>query len=132
MWRAGYTLGGSMQLFVALAIFDGVPRDFLDDPAALRAALESAVTRGEFTLHQSVVVKFQPQGVTACAVVGESHLALHTWPEEGRLFFDVATCGPRQGTRAAIDAILAALPAGRLAVLDERVIDPSGARSAGS
>lgn len=119
-----------MQLFVALAIFDGVPRDFLDDPAALRAALEAAVTRGAFTLHEAVVVKFQPQGVTACAVVGESHLALHTWPEEGRLFFDVATCGPAQGTRAAIDAILAALPAGRLAVLDERLIDPSGARPA--
>jgi S-adenosylmethionine decarboxylase len=120
-----------MRLSIALAIFDGVPRGFLDDPVALRAALESAVTKGEFTLLESVVVKFQPQGVTACAVVGESHLALHTWPEEGRLFFDVATCGPPQGTRAAIDAILAALPAGRLAVLDERVLDPDGARAGG-
>ncbi len=120
-----------MRMYVALAIFDGVPRDFLDDAAALRAAVEAAVTRGEFTLHEAVVVKFQPQGVTACAVVGESHLALHSWPEEGRLFFDVATCGPPQGARAAIDAILAALPGGRLAVLDERVLDPEGARAAG-
>lgn len=121
-----------MRLFVALAIFDGVPRDFLDDPVALRAALEAAVARGRFTLCDAVVVKFQPQGVTACAVVGESHLALHTWPEEGRLFFDVASCGPQEGTRAAIDAILAALPAGRLAVLDERVIGPDGAHPAGA
>lgn len=120
-----------MRMFVALAIFEGVPRAFLDDPGALRAALDAAVARGGFTPFESVVVKFQPQGVTACAVVGESHLALHTWPEEGRLFFDVASCGPQEGTRAAIDAILAALPAGRLAVLDEREIGPSGARDAG-
>jgi S-adenosylmethionine decarboxylase len=120
-----------MRLYVALAIFEWVPREFLDDADALRAALLSAVERGGFTLHQEVVVKFQPQGVTACAVVGESHLALHTWPEEGRMFFDVATCGERSGVRGAIDAMLAALPAGRLAVLDERVIGPGGAGAAG-
>lgn len=120
-----------MRLHVALAVFDGIPRDFLDDPGKLRAAVESAVTKGGFTPYETVVVKFAPQGVTACAVVGESHLALHSWPEEGRLFFDVASCAGAAGVRAAIDAILAALPEGRLAVLDERAIGNDGARAVG-
>ena len=80
-----------MRLHVALAIFEEVPRGFLDDPVLLRAALHSAVTHGKFTPYETVVVKFTPQGVTACAVVGESHLALHSWPEEGRLFLDIAS-----------------------------------------
>jgi len=119
-----------MRLVVALAVFEGIPRDFLDDPVALRATLDSAVARGGFTPFETVVVKFTPHGVTACAVVGESHLALHSWPEEGRLFFDVASCGGRAGVRGAIDAILASLPEGRLAVLDERVLGDAEARAA--
>ena len=119
-----------MRLFVALAVFEGAPRAFLDDSEALRAALLEAVAAGGFTLHDALVVKFTPQGVTACAVVGESHLSLHSWPEEGRLFFDVASCRDRAGTRKAVDALLAALPEGRLAVLDEREIGPEGAHAA--
>lgn len=119
-----------MRLHVALAVFEGIPRGFLDDPGMLRAALDSAVARGGFTPYETVVVRFSPQGVTACAVVGESHLTLHSWPEEGRLFFDIASCAGRPGVRAALDAILAALPEGHLAVLDERVLGPDGARAA--
>jgi len=119
-----------MRLHVALAVFDGVSREFLDDPVALRAALERAVASGRFTPYETVVVKFDPQGVTACTVVGESHLALHSWPEEGRLFFDVASCGGRAGVHAALEAIGASLPSGRLAVLDERVVGDSGASAA--
>jgi S-adenosylmethionine decarboxylase len=75
-------------------------------------------------------VPFAPQGVTACAVVGESHIALHTWPEQGRMFVDIASCSTRESVRRALDAIAAALPEGRLSVLDEREIDPGGARKA--
>jgi S-adenosylmethionine decarboxylase len=112
-----------MKLFVALAIFEGCPRRWLDDGNALRAALEAAIEAGPFTPYQTVVQPFQPQGVTACAVVGESHLALHSWPEEGRLFVDVASCSTLESVRRAIEAIGRAMPEGRLAVLDERVID---------
>ena len=86
-----------MKLFVLLAIFDACPAAFLNDPAALRTALDLAVTRGPFTGLGTLVVPFSPQGVTACAVVGESHIALHTWPEEGRLFVDIASWTPASG-----------------------------------
>jgi S-adenosylmethionine decarboxylase len=119
-----------MRLFVLLAIFEGCPRAWLDSQEALRAALDAAVAAGSFTGLGSLVIPFAPQGVTACAVVGESHIALHTWPEEGRLFVDVASCSTRESVRRALDAIASALPEGRLAVLDERVLDPGGAAPA--
>jgi len=110
---------------VALAIFEGCPAGWLDDPEAIRAALAEAVRAGSFTHHETVVVRFQPQGVTGCAVVGESHLALHSWPEEGRLFFDVASCSTAESVTRAVRSMEASLPEGRLTLLEERVLDPS-------
>jgi S-adenosylmethionine decarboxylase len=112
-----------MKLFVLLAIFDACPAAYLNDPIALRAALDLAVSRGPFTGLGTLVVPFSPQGVTACAVVGESHIALHTWPEEGRLFVDIASCSTLESTRRALGAIRETLPTGNLVLLDERVLD---------
>ncbi len=43
--------------------------------------------------------------ITACAVVGESHVALYSWPESGRLFVDVASCSTLESVRRAVAAI---------------------------
>lgn len=37
--------------------------------------------------------KFTPQGVTAVALLAESHLSIHTWPEQGYAAVDIFTCG---------------------------------------
>ena len=62
------------------------------------------------------------------AMVAESHLALHSWPEEGRLFLDVASCKDLESTRRSLEAISAALPEGQLELLEERVIEPGAFR----
>jgi S-adenosylmethionine decarboxylase len=36
---------------------------------------------------------FEPSGVTILLLLAESHVSLHTYPEEGRAFFDAFTCG---------------------------------------
>jgi S-adenosylmethionine decarboxylase len=113
-----------MKIFVALAVLEACPRAWLDDAAAVKGALERAVAAGRFTLLDLVARPFSPHGVTACAVVGESHLALHTWPEEGRMFVDIASCSSQESVRRALDAILASVPEGRLALLQERTLDP--------
>ena len=37
--------------------------------------------------------KFEPQGVTVLCLLSESHISIHTWPEEGKAAVDVYTCG---------------------------------------
>jgi S-adenosylmethionine decarboxylase len=112
-----------VRVFVALALFEDCPRQWLDSEADQRAALEAAVRAGGFRLYRLVVQSFEPQGVTACAVVGESHLTIHTWPEEGRLFFDVASCSTRESVDKAVEALARALPSGRLASVQRHVVE---------
>lgn len=111
-----------MRMYVGLAIFEGVALAALDDEATMRATLERAVEAGNFTLYDLRSVRFTPQGVTAAAIVGESHLALHSWPEEGRLFVDVASCSNEASVRAAIDAVARSFDGATLAELSVHVM----------
>lgn len=36
--------------------------------------------------------RFNPQGYTAFWLLGESHLALHTFPEEGKTYVELSSC----------------------------------------
>ena len=37
--------------------------------------------------------KFKPQGFTILALLAESHMSFHTFPEKGIISFDFFTCG---------------------------------------
>ena len=37
--------------------------------------------------------KFEPQGFTMVALLAESHISFHTFPEKGIISFDFFTCG---------------------------------------
>jgi len=37
--------------------------------------------------------KFSPHGISGVVVIAESHLSIHTWPEEGYAAVDIYTCG---------------------------------------
>ncbi|MCX7750683.1 MAG: adenosylmethionine decarboxylase [Candidatus Bipolaricaulota bacterium] len=67
----------------------------VDDPAELRAALEAAVKRAGATLIDVQVHPFNPHGASGMALLAESHISFHTWPELGYVALDVFTCGDR-------------------------------------
>ena len=46
--------------------------------------------------------KFEPHGVTAIALLAESHISIHTWPEKGTAVCDVFTCGDTNPTAASV------------------------------
>jgi len=48
---------------------------------------------------------FHPQGLTAVAVLSESHASIHTWPEANYAMLDYFTCSP--GGKMQHDAFLA-------------------------
>ena len=48
--------------------------------------------------------KFEPQGFTILALLAESHISFHTFPEKGIISFDFFTCG-KVSPSVAIDII---------------------------
>ena len=53
----------------------------------------NAAKRAGATLLNLITHRFDPQGVTGLALLAESHISIHTWPENGYAAVDVFTCG---------------------------------------
>lgn len=71
----------------------GCSYDLLNDENFLIDLLESAAIASGATVCQTIYKKFDPQGVTVLCLLSESHISIHTWPEEGKAASDVYTCG---------------------------------------
>ncbi|MCG6883385.1 MAG: adenosylmethionine decarboxylase [Silicimonas sp.] len=65
----------------------------LDDPSLIERALRRAVRASGAELLHLHLHRFSPQGVTGVALLAESHITVHTWPEHGYGAFDVFMCG---------------------------------------
>ena len=68
----------------------GCPFGFLDDEAHIRNVLANAAQLSKSTLLDISSHKFDPYGVTAIALLAESHISIHTWPENGLAVCDVS------------------------------------------
>ncbi len=67
------------------------PRILNSKSAMIRLCRELARLMGARIIHIGGH-QFSPKGVTAWAIIEESHITVHTWPEKGKAFFDVFTC----------------------------------------
>ncbi|SMX35212.1 adenosylmethionine decarboxylase [Actibacterium lipolyticum] len=65
----------------------------LDDETRIQKAFRDCVDECGATLLHIHTHKFSPQGVSGVAVLAESHISVHTWPEIGYGAFDVFMCG---------------------------------------
>lgn len=65
----------------------------LDDQPLIEQALRDATAATGATLLHLHAHRFSPQGVTAMAILAESHISCHTWPEIGYAAFDIFMCG---------------------------------------
>ena len=83
----------------------------LDDEPFLRSAITQAVQLAGATLLQLISHRFAPQGVTGLALLAESHLSIHTWPESGYAAVDVFTCGDHTMPERACQELVEALQA---------------------
>ena len=79
----------------------GCPR-LLDDETYIRDALVEAARKSGATLLNITSHKFHPQGVTAIALLAESHISFHSWPEKGYVAIDAFTCGTHCDPEVAI------------------------------
>lgn len=72
--------------------------------AVRRGIEESGATLCGMESHE-----FDPVGVTAVYVLSESHVSVHTYPEQRALFIDAFTCGTRCEPRRILDVVLETL-----------------------
>ncbi len=67
----------------------------LNDEVFLMEAVRAAAKVACAKILQLITHEFQPHGVTALALLSESHLSIHTWPESRYAAVDVFTCGDK-------------------------------------
>src|SRR3984893_866401 len=65
----------------------------LDDIDYIESTLRRCVMAAKATLLHIHLHHFQPSGVSGVAVLAESHISIHTWPEAGYAALDVFMCG---------------------------------------
>ena len=85
----------------------GCDNEMINDPEKVMDILHSAANDARATVIKSVSHQFDPSGVTGIAILAESHISIHTWPEEGYVAADIFTCGtntdPELGVQSLID-----------------------------
>lgn len=92
----------------------------LDDLATVEAALRDGVAAAGATLLDLKMHGFGvEQGVTGIALLAESHISIHTWPERDYAAVDIFLCGETHDLTAALGALASRLKAQRC---DERRI----------
>ena len=73
--------------------------------AELTASATAAVRAGGGTVLDSSHVIFPNGAVTLVLILAESHLAIHTWPEENLIAVDLFSCGAIAAERVAGELI---------------------------
>ena len=84
----------------------------LNDESFLRCTLNNAAKLANARVLNLVSNKFEPHGVTAIALLAESHLSIHTWPEERYSAVDIFTCGKNMKPDVSCKYLIQALMAG--------------------
>jgi S-adenosylmethionine decarboxylase len=92
-------------------------RAVMTDPDALRRLCLAAVARAGLQAVGELFHRFDPQpgtdpalaGVTGVVLLAESHLALHTWPEQQGVTLDVYVCNMGQDNSARAQGLMQAL-----------------------
>ena len=63
------------------------------DPSLFEDVINKIAKAANVTVLKISKYKFEPQGFTILALLAESHISFHTFPEKGIISFDFFTCG---------------------------------------
>lgn len=78
------------------------------DPASLFVRFDSMLQNAGFHVLRCVEHHFEPFGYTALFLLGESHFAIHTFPEENKTYIELSSCN-----KAYFDRFVALMHGGR-------------------
>jgi S-adenosylmethionine decarboxylase len=79
---------------------------YLGDSARIRRALRTAVAASGVRLIRLQLHHFgRGRGVTGVALLAESHISIHTWPERRYAALDIFMCGDRSSPLQALSKL---------------------------
>ena len=85
----------------------------LNDELYLRCLINNSAKIAKATVLSLISNKFEPFGVTAIALLAESHLSIHTWPEASYAAVDIFTCGENMNPELASQFLIENLEASK-------------------
>jgi S-adenosylmethionine decarboxylase len=92
----------------------------LDDMAFIETVLRDCVAASGATLLHIHLHRFtENNGVSGVAVLAESHISIHSWPERGYAAMDVFMCGKTEPHRA-VEVLRAAFRPKRIEIGEHR------------
>jgi S-adenosylmethionine decarboxylase proenzyme len=94
-------------------------RSLLERAEPLEQMLVQAAERAGMRVVAARFHQFKPHGATGVLLLEQSHLAIHTWVEEGLACVDLMTCGDAD-PEVCLTAIRQALPGEHQVVSIER------------
>ena len=94
----------------------GSPSHALNNISFIDSVFREACQVGSLTLLKIHLHQFEPHGVSGVAVLAESHISIHTWPEKSYAALDIFVCGETANPEAALKHIEEKLEATRLTV----------------
>ncbi len=99
----------------------GCDTDIIDDVPAMEKIMLAGAKAANATVVTHEFHQFAPQGVSGAVIVAESHLAIHTWPEDGYCTLDIFTCGDHTNNAAALQKIKEGVKATHYQVVDVKL-----------
>ncbi len=112
--REGLTFAG-VHLIVDMWEASGLDNEALVQDALAQAAEEASAT----LLHLHTHKFHEGGGISGVAVLAESHISVHTWPERAFAAFDVFMCGDARPVDA-IAALKRAFKPGHMNVVEHK------------
>ena len=70
----------------------GCNKEVLNTTSKVRKALRDAASICNLHVLKEDFHKFRPQGITAYVLLSESHISVHTWPQQGFALVDALSC----------------------------------------
>jgi S-adenosylmethionine decarboxylase len=97
-----------------------------------RAIFLEAAREAEATVVGELFHQFEPVGVSGVLLIAESHVSVHTWPEDLFVGVDIFTCGEEMDAEVAIDVLTRGFRAAQVDVtvhLRGRLDEPTPGRA---
>ena len=91
-----------------LSTYDIVTTDRkkLDNLLNIHNFFDAVLKKFKLSEIQRIHHKFKPQGATVLSLLKESHLSIHTWPENNSACIDLFTCGKFTGESGQMEALI--------------------------